>query len=165
MLRTWKLPLLSYATLTLLGGCAVVPGAAGSSAGSIASGGRIAIAADADGAAANPLVRAAIVRQLEARGMVLADDAPMRLVFGYAERDPGVGFSVSGGNAVAVGGAPAYRKPAVTLCREKVVRLSIAIIQADTAKPSYSGVAEDVICGDLSDGKAGLLVGTALKAL
>lgn len=158
-------PLAACAIFAALGGCAVVPGAAGSGAGSVASGGEVAILAEADGTAINPLVRAALVQQLQARGMVLADDAPLRLVFAYAERDPGIGFAASGRDTVAVGSAPAYRKSPVTLCREKVVRLSVAIIRSDTGKPSYSGVAEDVICGDLSGGKATILAGTALKAL
>lgn len=156
--------------LVTLPGCAVVPGAAGSGSGALVAGSTLALPAEqANAGPADAMIRRALVQQLNSKGFVVAADAAMKLHFGLAVRDPAIGFTLDDAvpdeRPVAAGEAPAYRNAGVSLCRDEVVRLSIAIYRTGAVAPAFSSAAEDMVCGTLTAGKAALLVDTALRPL
>ncbi|MEO9467575.1 DUF4136 domain-containing protein [Parasphingorhabdus sp.] len=96
---------------------------------------------------ARNLVGAALKR----KGLQMADDAPMLVDIGLAERPASISVSVGEDSDTAIVAAQKEKKP-LQSCDDKEHRLTVSIVDRATGQMVYSGTAAEYHCkGTISD--------------
>lgn len=120
--------------------------------------------AEADDAAPDPLlarVKEAVAGRLQERGFRFADQAPVMLSIGVAERPGGIALQTRGDEALS----PAPKRGGLFPCQPRLIRLTVSMTDSATGRKLYGGSAEEAHCRAAFDQVMPRLAETALADL
>ncbi len=119
---------------------------------------------DPEGAPVDPsldLAKKVVIERLQQRGFRFAEQAPVMLSVGLAEREGRIALQTSQDAALS----PPHRRKGLFPCKSRLVRLSISMGDSATGDKFYGASVQEAHCTDMLDQLVPHLVDAALVDL
>ena len=149
-----KLLSLSTLALTGLAACAIIPQPERASTGTAPATGTFRLAPTDSPAADEAMARREVVRLLQSRGMAESVNAEREVEVTVSRRPPTLGILASAAlpeaQTAATIDARSRNNHILPVCKDAVIRLSIAMVNANTGAILYRAQAEDRTCRKVS---------------
>ncbi len=146
-------------------GCAIIPAPVTSTSGSLSPEQPVRLIEDGATTALARDATAAVRQLLTVQGYRIDPKSNLGVEVGIARRDTDVAFSTPRGPAGSEATEGRSRSRPLSICDNRITRLTISIVELDVAKVVYRGVAEDVGCGEPSSNDLHILAAAAMKSL
>lgn len=149
-----KLHVLSMIALAGLSACAIIPQTERASIGTAPATGTFRLAPTDSPTADEAMARREVARLLQSRGMAESSNAAREVEVTLSRRPPTLGISASAAlpeaETAATIDARSRNKHILPVCKDAVIRLSIAMVDASTGTILYRAQAEDRTCRKVS---------------